>query len=184
VTGTPMSTVLVAFFVLGAVLRLGTLVISKRHELRLRAAGAEEYGALNSRLIAVTHTAYYLAAFAEGWWRGADVDALALAGIALYGFAIAALLYVMHELGELWTVKVLIARNHALRQSWLFRSVRHPNYFLNIIPELVGLGLAMKAWLVLAILFPVYLAALYRRIRIEESAMKQRFAEYMPDKPG
>jgi isoprenylcysteine carboxyl methyltransferase (ICMT) family protein YpbQ len=178
-----MNPVLVAFFVFAALLRLGTLVVSKQHERRLRAAGAEEHGALNSRLIAVTHTLYYLAAFAEGWWRGAGVDTLALIGMVLYGFAMAALLYVMRELGGLWTVKVLIARNHTLRSSWLFRSVRHPNYFLNLIPELLGLGLAFKAWLVLAILFPVYLVALYKRIRIEEAAMKQRFPNYVPEDP-
>jgi isoprenylcysteine carboxyl methyltransferase (ICMT) family protein YpbQ len=177
-----MSPVLIIFFILAALLRLGTLIISKRHEQRLRAEGAEEYGALNSRLIAVIHTAYYLAAFAEGWWRGTRVDAVSVTGLALYALAIVALMYVMRELGAFWTIKVLIARNHTLKQSWLFRSVRHPNYFLNIIPELVGLGLAMKAWLVLAILFPVYLAALHRRIRIEEAAMKQRFPEYLPDK--
>src|SRR5437870_13907816 len=35
--------------------------------------------------------------------------------------------------------KLLIASDHTLNQSGLFRWVRHPNYFLNILPELVGL---------------------------------------------
>jgi isoprenylcysteine carboxyl methyltransferase (ICMT) family protein YpbQ len=179
-----MSPVLIAFFAVAALFRLGTLVVSSRHEARLRAAGAVEYGAGNSRLIAAIHTGYYVAAFAEGWWRDASLDGLAWAGLTLYGFAILALLCVMRELGELWTVKVLIASDHTLKQGWLFRSVRHPNYFLNLIPELVGLSLAMKAWLVLAVLLPIYLAALFRRIRIEEAAMSQRFPEYPGSGPA
>jgi isoprenylcysteine carboxyl methyltransferase (ICMT) family protein YpbQ len=173
-----MSPLLVAFFVLAVLLRLGSLVVSKRNEARLRAAGAVEFGVGNTRLIAVLHTAYYLAAFGEGWWRGSDADALAFIGMALYGFAMLALACVIHELGPLWTIKVLLARDHVLKQGGLFRAVRHPNYFLNIIPELVGLALALKAWLVLAILLPCYLVALHRRIRIEEAAMTQRFPEY------
>jgi isoprenylcysteine carboxyl methyltransferase (ICMT) family protein YpbQ len=173
-----MSPVLIAFFVLAVLLRLGSLLISKRNEARLRAEGAVEFGARNTRIIAVLHTAYYLAAFGEGWWRGSQADALSYFGIALYGFAMLILAFVIRELGPLWTIKVLLARDHELKRGWLFRAVRHPNYFLNLIPELVGLALAMNAWLVLAILLPCYLVALHRRIRIEEAAMKQRFPEY------
>ena len=99
-------------------------------------------------------------------------------GLALYVVAMLVLLYVIHELGSAWTVKVLLAKGHILNQSWLFRAVRHPNYYLNLLPELVGLALAMKAWLTLAILFPCYLAALFRRIKIEEEVMRQRFSAY------
>ena len=58
------------------------------------------------------------------------------------------------------------------------RKIRHPNYYLNIITELLAMILIMKAWLTLLVLFPVYLAALFRRIRIEEAAMRERFPAY------
>ena len=173
-----MSPALVAFFVVAVLLRFGSLFVSKRNEARLRAEGAEEFGAGNSLLIAVLHTLFYLAAFAEGWWRRSQLDALAWIGLALYAFAMLVLLYVIHELGRLWSVKVLLAKGHVLKQGWLFRAVRHPNYYLNILPELVGLALVMKAWAVLIVLFPCYVAALLRRIRIEEEAMRQRFPSY------
>lgn len=173
-----MSPALVAFFVVAVLLRLGSLFVSKRNEARLRAEGAEEFGAGYTRLIAVLHATYYGAAFVEGWWRGSQIDALAWFGLALYAFAMLVLLYVVHELGRLWSVKVLLAKGHTLKQSWLFRAVRHPNYYLNILPELVGLALVMKAWAVLVVLFPCYVAVLFRRIKIEEEAMRQRFPAY------
>jgi isoprenylcysteine carboxyl methyltransferase (ICMT) family protein YpbQ len=98
--------------------------------------------------------------------------------LALYILSMLALAYVIRELGALWTVKVMIAQGHTLKQSWPFRTLRHPNYYLNIIPELLALALIMKAWLTLLFLFPPYLVALVCRIRIEESAMRRRFSTY------
>jgi isoprenylcysteine carboxyl methyltransferase (ICMT) family protein YpbQ len=173
-----MSSALIAFFVVAVLLRLTSLAISKRNASRLRAQGAEEYGAGNTRLLALVHTVFYLAAFVEGWWRGSQLDTLAWLGFALYALAMLALFYVIHELGTLWTIRVLIAPAHTLTQSWLFRTVRHPNYYLNVLPELVAVALVMKAWWVLLILFPCYVAVLARRITIEEEAMRTRFADY------
>jgi isoprenylcysteine carboxyl methyltransferase (ICMT) family protein YpbQ len=173
-----MSPALVGFFAVAVLLRLGTLYVSRRNEARLRAEGAQEFGAANSRMITILHITFYVLAFAEGWWRSAQVDGIAMLGIALYAFAMLVLVYVVRELGRFWTVKMLLAQDHVLKRGWLFRAVRHPNYFLNIIPELVGLALAMKAWVVLIVVFPCYFAALNRRIRIEEEAMKGRFPDY------
>src|SRR5690554_3346460 len=107
-----MSYVLIAFFLVAVLLRLGSVFISRRNEVRLRAHGAAEYGATNSRVIAVLHTAFYIAAFLEGWWRGTRFDTLTWIGLALYVFAMLALLYVIRELGQLWTIKVLLAPDH------------------------------------------------------------------------
>jgi isoprenylcysteine carboxyl methyltransferase (ICMT) family protein YpbQ len=173
-----MSPVLAAFFAVAVVLRFVSLFVSKRNEARLRAAGAREFGATNTRLLIALHTAFYGAAFLEAYWRGSRFDAWTWVGLSIYGVAMLALAYVIHELRDLWTVRVFIAPAHTLKQSWLFRTVRHPNYYLNVLPELVGMALIMKAWLVLAIVFPCYAAALFRRIRIEEEAMRQRFPAY------
>jgi isoprenylcysteine carboxyl methyltransferase (ICMT) family protein YpbQ len=173
-----VSSALIAFFVVAVLLRVTSLAISKRNESRLRAQSAEEHGAGNTRLLALVHTVFYLAAFFEGWWRGSQLDTLARLGIVLYAFAMLALFYVIHELGNLWTIRVLIAPDHTLKQSRLFRTVRHPNYYLNVLPELVALALVMKAWWVLLILFPCYVAVLARRITIEEEVMRRRFSDY------
>jgi len=67
-----------------------------------------------------------------------------------------------------------------LNQSALFRWVRHPNYFLNIIPELCGLALIMGAWIVLVLGLPCYLLVLRVRIKQEEAVMQQHFPHYAP----
>ena len=173
-----MSPVLVAFFAVAVLLRFASLFVSKRNEARLRAGGAEEFGARNTRWLIVMHIVFYAATLLEALWRGSQLDAWTWIGLSIYGFAMLALVYVVRELGELWTVKVFIAPEHTLKTGWLFCTVRHPNYYLSIVPELVGLALIMKAWLALAIVFPCYAAVLFRRIAIEEEVMRKRFPAY------
>lgn len=60
----------------------------------------------------------------------------------------------------------------------LFRFVRHPNYYLNIIPELIGFALTLHAFWTLAIGLPLYLVPLVIRIRQEEGTMRAHFPEY------
>jgi isoprenylcysteine carboxyl methyltransferase (ICMT) family protein YpbQ len=94
------------------------------------------------------------------------------------GMSILALVLVWRELKGLWTVKLLMASDHTLNQRALFRWVRHPNYFLNILPELLGLALIMGAWIVLVLGLPGYLLVLRRRIIQEEQVMQQHFPQY------
>lgn len=158
--------------------RLATLLHSRRNEARLRAAGAMEFAQGNTKLLAIAHTAYYLLAVGEFWYRGSPISFVTLVGMGLWVFAMLALVMVMRELGELWTVKVFIAPQHVLRGGSLYRYFRHPNYVLNIIPELIGFALALSAWFTLALVLPVYLAILHRRVQAEEAAMRARFQGY------
>lgn len=173
-----MSIAIGILFLLFFCLRLLTLAISIANEKRLKQAGAREYGRLNSRILAVLHVLFYLGALAEGYLRGAGFDSITGLGLALYIPAMSVLFYVIHALGPLWTVKLILAENHALNQSPLFKRIRHPNYFLNIIPELIGLALVMKAPVVFAVIFPLYLISLGVRILREEQLMRARFADY------
>lgn len=174
-----ISPLLVIFFLMAALLRGGSVVISRHHENALKAQGAKEYGHKNSLLLALAHTLFYAGAGLEGLWRHTQLTRWTLIGGVLYGLSLLALLLVMRALGRFWTVKVLIASDHVLNQSALFRWVRHPNYFLNILPELVGLALLMGAWSVLVIGLPLYMLLLWRRIRQEEHVMRAHFPGYM-----
>lgn len=175
---------LIAFCVVAVILRLTTLAISIRHERALKADGAVEIGAGNSTFLALTHVAYYVAAIVEGSWRGTAADGVAAydgvtwAGLALYAFGMVMLLLVIRILGRFWTVKLLIARDHELVTHPLFRRIRHPNYFLNILPELVGFALALHAWWTLVIGLILYAVPLIIRIRQEEAAMAAKFERY------
>ncbi|TFF18222.1 hypothetical protein E3C22_21960 [Jiella endophytica] len=169
---------LAAFFVIAVAIRLASVVISKRHEAALRADGAVEVGAGVSRLMAAAHVAFMLAGGLEAWLRQPVPDAVSVVGLAIYAFGIVMLFVVIRLLGRFWTVKVMIARDHALVTHKLFRAVRHPNYFLNILPELVGYALVLHAFWTLAIGLPLYLVVMWLRIRQEERAMRERFAAY------
>src|SRR5512145_3013973 len=173
-----MHPLLLILFIGALLLRLGSVAVSRRHEKALKAQGATEYGRSTSHLLAAAHAMFYGGALVEGLWRSTQPTRWTTVGMLLYGMSIMALVLVWRELKGLWTVKLIIASDHTLNQSALFRSVRHPNYFLNIIPELVGLALIMGAWLVLVVGLPLYLLVLRMRIVQEEQVMKARFPHY------
>ncbi|NRE25541.1 isoprenylcysteine carboxylmethyltransferase family protein, partial [Enterococcus faecalis] len=73
--------------------------------------------------------------------------------------------------GKYWTVKLIFADKHTLNTNWLFKHIKHPNYFLNIIPELIGVTLVFHAWYTLLILLMPYGICLYLRIREENQLL-------------
>src|SRR5579859_1213523 len=173
-----MNSLLILFAVAAIALRLLSVAVSRRHEHRLKQDGAVEIGAANTKLLTLAHIAFYLAAIVEGRVHPSEPDLITLLGVALYAAGMAMLLVVIRLLGRFWTVKLVIARDHALVTHPLFRVVRHPNYFLNILPELIGLALAFHAYATLIVGLPLYLVPLVTRIREEERAMKEVFAGY------
>jgi len=173
-----MALAIRVFVVVAFVFRLGTLRISVRNEKRMKTEGAREFGRANSLTLGILHTAIYVAAIGESVWRGARVDAVSVAGIVLYAIGSVGLVVVIRTLGKFWSLKLLIAKNHVLVTHPLFRVVRHPNYFVGILPELVGFCLALHAWITVAVGMPVYLVSLVLRIRLEERVMRQEFAAY------
>lgn len=159
-------------FIFFFVLRLISLSFSIRNEKRLLKKGAKQHGKLNSLLLTLAHITYYFGALYEAYGKSSDFNAISIVGIGIMTFAYGMLFYVIYKLRDVWTVKLYIVPNQRIERSFLFRTVRHPNYYLNIIPELVGVALLCNAWTTLCIGFPVYLCLLIVRIRQEEMAMK------------
>lgn len=155
-----------------------TLVISIRNEWRLRAAGAVEHGMLNSNVLMLLHISCYAVSAVEAYLYQPPFDQLALLGLSLYVFSALALMLVIRDLNGIWTIKILIAKEHQLVTSRLYRLIRHPNYFLNAIPELVGIGLMAHAWMALCVFLPLYLVSLSLRIYQEESAMRSVYQNH------
>jgi isoprenylcysteine carboxyl methyltransferase (ICMT) family protein YpbQ len=152
--------------------RLTSVAWSKRNERRLRAAGAREFGRLNSRVLALAHLTFYVAAPIESVLRDRRPSrGVGWLGVALYTAAMGMLVWVCRALGPLWTVKVLIGPQSRVVRAGPYRFCKHPNYFLNILPELVGYGLALGAWRTLGWGLPSYALCLAVRIRQEETAM-------------
>ncbi len=144
----------------------------------MRAAGAREWGQANTAVLTSLHGLFYLGCVLEAIFRGARPDAVAAAGALLYLGSILVLLVVWRKLEGFWTVKLLLASGHRLNRSWLFRRVRHPNYFFNLLPELAGLALVGHAAWTAALVLPPYLISLAVRIRQEEAGLREKFAEY------
>lgn len=158
----------IAFFIL----RLISLSFSIRNEKLLLKKGAIQYGKTNSLLLTLAHIAYYFSALYEAYTKDTTFDTTSWVGVGIMTFAYSMLFYVIYKLRDVWTVKLYIVPNQRIDHSLLFRTVRHPNYYLNIIPELIGVALLCHAWTTLCIGFPLYLCLLIVRIRQEEEAMK------------
>jgi isoprenylcysteine carboxyl methyltransferase (ICMT) family protein YpbQ len=173
-----MNAATLAIWSVAILLRATTLGLSIRNEKRLKLAGAIEYGKGNSLVLATFHGLLYLGAVGEAFVRQTCLDGVALAGVVVYAASMVFLALAIHALGGLWTVKLILADGHTLNRGRLFRTVRHPNYFLNIIPELVGIVLLCHAWITAAVILPPYAVSLAIRIRQEEQVMRGRFAEY------
>lgn len=166
-----MNYIIITFVVFFA-LRLVTLSFSIRNEKLLLKKGGVQYGKFNSLLLTLAHIAYYFSALYEAYATGTGFNNVSAAGVCVMAFAYSMLFYVIYKLRDVWTVKLYIVPNQRIERSFLFRTVRHPNYYLNIMPELIGVALLCNAWLTFCIGFPLYLCLLFVRIRQEEMAMK------------
>ena len=115
----------------------------------------------------------YASAFYEGSQNtNLELNIYSKIGFLLLLFSFISLFYVIYELREIWTVKLYISPTHKIVKSFLFRWFRHPNYFLNIIPEIFGITLLCNAWRTIMFLIPIYLIILSVRIYQEEKVMK------------
>ncbi|WP_425270986.1 isoprenylcysteine carboxylmethyltransferase family protein [Mucilaginibacter endophyticus] len=129
-------------------------------------------------MLITLHFVYYLGCFFEAYLKRALAnDPLTYVGLILYIFSIIVLYYVIFQLRRIWTVKLIIGPSsyHRINSSFLFRHIRHPNYYLNIIPELISLSLFFHAWYSFAIGFPLYILLLFNRIKEENNLMRQHF---------
>lgn len=158
-------------------LRLVSLSISIKNEKRLKRVGAVQYGKLNSLLLTLAHVAYYFSSLYEAYISGVSFNRYSVIGTVVIAFSYIMLFYVIYKLRDVWTVKLYIAPAHRIETSFLFRVVRHPNYFLNIIPELIGIGLLCNSWYTMMIGLPLYCCLLAVRIVQEEQVMKILFSE-------
>jgi methyltransferase len=184
-------TLFTALWLLVVAQRCWEMRLSKRHEERLRRAGAVEHARAQMPWMVALHAAWLTATLLEVWLL-APVFRPALAIPALLVFAAGQTLRILaiRTLGERWTVRVLTpSHGEAPVTRGIYRSVRHPNY-LGVVLEILSLPLVHSAYLS-ALVFSLLNGWLLRaRIRAEEralaetSAYGQLFAErprFVPD---
>ncbi len=173
-----MDKIILASFLIGLFLRFISLWISSKNQQKLLQNNAVEYGKTTTKILALLHITFYLAIFIECYFTKPAFDYLNIIGIGIYSFSILMLYYVIYQLSPFWTVKLFIAKEHRINKTLLFKWIKHPNYYLNIIPELVGLTLITKAYLSFTVIFPIYLIILSLRIKQEEQVMREKFSDY------
>lgn len=153
---------LVGFLVLQ---RLAELALAARNTVRLRAAGAVEFGASHYPVMVTLHAAWLLTLAWFGHDRPADLGWLAVF-VVLQG----ARVWVIASLGPRWTTRVLVLPRATPVARGPYRWVRHPNYLvvaleIAVVPLAVGLP-----WV--ALIFSLANAAmLLWRIRVENRAL-------------
>jgi isoprenylcysteine carboxyl methyltransferase (ICMT) family protein YpbQ len=169
---------MITFVAFALLFRIATVVVAIRHARALKEAGAVEFGARNSNVLALAHVLFFISAIIEAALRPPTFDVISVIGLVLYSISVISIIFVIRLLGRLWTVRLLIAPNHSLIRHWLFRIVRHPNYYLNILPELAGFALVLHAYRTLLIGLPLYLIPLVIRMHQEETVMRRNFTDY------
>ena len=169
---------MIIFVAFAFLFRIATVIVSIRHENAMKQEGALEFGARNSDVLALAHVLFFISATIEAFLRPPLFDTISVIGLVLYAISVISILFVIHLLGRLWTVRLMIAPDHSLSRHPLFRIVRHPNYYLNILPELTGFALVLHAYRTLLIGLPLYLIPLVIRMRQEESVMRKNFTDY------
>lgn len=165
-------------FIACLLIRIVSLGKSILNEKKLKAKGAIEHGKNNSIVLTLFHIAFYVSCLWEALYFEKEINNYSYLGIGLFAFSMAMLWWVIINLGNLWTVKLIISSDHALKTNFLFKYIRHPNYYLNIVPELIAMALMCNAWYTLIIGLPLYAAPLAIRIRQEEKLMREKFKFY------
>ncbi len=160
-------------FVIIALFRVVVLLISKNNEKKLLLLGGKEYGKSVSKLLAILHTLFYFCSFFEGIYKKVELDIYSVIGIIIITFSLFVLIRVIQVLGENWTVKLIIVDEQLLNSSWLFKYIKHPNYFLNIIPELIGVTMFFHSWITIMFFSLPYGICLYMRIKEENRLLSE-----------
>lgn len=166
-TNIMVVTLLAAFFLI----RLYTLYISINNAKALIVEGAKEYGQANSKGLAATHILIYVGAAIEAMIYHTTLSFMNIFGLILLILSYLVLFHVIRTLGRIWTLKIFILPHHPIVKSGLYKITKHPNYFLNIVPELIGVLLLTGAKVSWLLLLP-YAFFLFKRIKQEEKLME------------
>lgn len=126
----------------------------------------------------------FLPAIQFGTYQGTTGTGYFSAGfpfVSYGGFLLIAIGAATHAAGILtlkkqWSSVVVIASNHKLIDTGLYKFIRHPIY-TGILLELLGFGLAVSNWISILILVIPNCAGLAYRIHTEEQVLRRHFGD-------
>ena len=157
-----------------AIQRLLELVISRHHELLLRAKGAIEHGRAHYPAMVALQVAFLVACALEVVTMRRPFHLwLAIPMIVMLLLAQGVRYWSITTLGERWTVRVFELPGAPLVTGGPYRFLHHPNYVAVVI-EIVALPMVHTAWLTALVFTVLNALMLVIRIRSEEQALGRR----------
>ncbi len=125
----------------------------------------------------VTGTLMLVGALGETLWRKPEWNTTTFmlgwaCGLASFGIRRSAIA----ALGKFWSLHVEIRDSHEFVRGGPFRWMRHPTYF-SMILELLSAAFILQAPVALAVVTLLFVPALVSRVRLEESALVEKFGE-------
>lgn len=170
---TPLFVGVIGLF---AIERAAEIVINRRNSRALALRGAVWLPDDGFPLLVLAQGALFVGTIAEvalGSWTGVG----GWTWPAIVGLALAQLLryWCISTLGERWSIRVVTLPGAARIRGGPYRFLDHPNYAV-VVSEAILLPLAFGAWLTLLVAAPLQLAAVLRRVRLEEHALQRASA--------
>lgn len=169
---TPLFGAVLAFY---AIERALEIAIHRRNAKRLSARGARWFGphdgfALIVLAQAVLFGGLMIETVLAPWSGGASAWAWPL--LVVLALAQALRYWCITTLGERWAIRVVTVSDAPRVVGGPYRFLPHPNYLV-VMVEAIALPLAYGAYATLAIVVPLQAIALWRRIGIEERALRE-----------
>jgi protein-S-isoprenylcysteine O-methyltransferase Ste14 len=171
-----------AFLAAAALLALHALVVAGMllHPARLgRERGDASHDAPYTPLRAFLAYAPIFAAQGFGLWASrpdGPSGASVAAGAAIFFLGLGVRLWAIATLGRLFTMEIGVREGHRIVEDGPYRWVRHPSY-AGYLAMLLGIGVALRSWVALAI--PLAETAVFQalRIRREEAMLLAHFGD-------
>ena len=156
---------------LTALQRLWELRHSRTNLSALSRASQSADSSANWSALVLLQTLWLSGAALEPALRGRVArPALLWVGLVLFLLGEALRIWCIRTLGPAWNARALVDPELVIVSRGPYRWIRHPNY-LGVLLELVGLPLAGGAWITLALLAPLHLFVLFRRMRGEDELL-------------
>ena len=102
--------------------------------------------------------------------------ALQIAGLVVMGIGIAVRSTAIIQLGRFHTPNVAVRSDHQLKQTGLYRYVRHPSY-LGALIAFLGFGFALGNWLSVVVMMAITPCIYLYRIHEEDAALSAELGE-------
>ncbi|MCD8032042.1 MAG: hypothetical protein LUF85_14790 [Bacteroides sp.] len=156
------------FLLLLILLRIGELLISRRHERWLLAHGAIEYGKAHYPFMIALHTLFFVSLIVEYLFTGSSYYNPYL---MLFFFGLTTVkIGIVHALGKFWTTKIYRIPGCPLVRKGVYRYFDHPNYVIVTI-EIPLIPLIFHLYYTAVIFSLLNIGMLTVRIRKENEAL-------------